>query len=190
MSEQPVLKMILAMSPEGGIGSGGGLPWRLEGDLKRFQELTKGSVVVMGRNTFNSLPNGALKDRVNIVVSSRVSAEIPVEFDRGAFWVRSINKAVELATLMLAKEVWFMGGAGIYEEAFPMVDEVHVTLVHRDKEEGVGYDTYVDLTFPHADWMPAELGQSLFDIDASTGLPVPSHTYMTFFRKVPLNRTR
>ena len=56
--------MILASTPSGIIGDNGKLPWpRLEGDLKRFKERTLGHVVIMGRNTFNSLPNGPLPER-------------------------------------------------------------------------------------------------------------------------------
>ena len=52
----PPISLIVARASNGVIGKGGGLPWHISADLKRFKALTMGSVMVMGRRTFESLP--------------------------------------------------------------------------------------------------------------------------------------
>ncbi|MEM9281065.1 MAG: dihydrofolate reductase, partial [Verrucomicrobiota bacterium] len=66
---KPVLKAIVAMASNRVIGKDGDLPWRLSEDLKWFKKLTVGNPIVMGRKTMESLPNGPLPKRRNIVIS-------------------------------------------------------------------------------------------------------------------------
>jgi dihydrofolate reductase len=55
------MKLIVACDPKGGIGYNNKLPWsNIQGDLPRFKNLTQGQVVVMGRNTWDSLPKKAI----------------------------------------------------------------------------------------------------------------------------------
>lgn len=69
-----MIKMIFASTKMGVIGKDGKLPWPpLKGELKKFKELTTGNIVVMGRTTFNSLPNGPLSDRYNFVLSNNIT---------------------------------------------------------------------------------------------------------------------
>src|SRR5882672_1666299 len=99
--------MIYAMSPEGVIGVHGKIPWRYPGDLKRFKRLTTGSTVIMGRATFESIGR-PLPGRRNVVVTSRL-ADVP-----GIQCARSIDEALSLAG---DADIWFIGGARIYEGA-------------------------------------------------------------------------
>ena len=64
------LSIIVAVAANNAIGKDNDLLWHLPGDLKRFKETTTGHAIIMGKNTFHSLPNGALPNRRNIVVSS------------------------------------------------------------------------------------------------------------------------
>jgi len=66
--ERPPITIIIARAQNGVIGRGGTLPWHIPADLKRFKALTMGSVMVMGRKTFDSLP-GILPGRRHIVVT-------------------------------------------------------------------------------------------------------------------------
>ena len=70
------LTIIAAMSENRVIGRAGDLPWRLPDDFKRFKRLTRGHHVVMGRKTFESLPGGALTDRVNLVITRQKFEEV------------------------------------------------------------------------------------------------------------------
>ena len=71
------MKLIIACDPKGGIGFNGKLPWtNLQGDLLRFKELTTGKVILMGRNTWESLPKKPLPNRINVVVSSNTISKM------------------------------------------------------------------------------------------------------------------
>jgi dihydrofolate reductase len=111
--------MIWAQSPEGVIGVGGRIPWRYPGDLRRFKAVTMGSTVVMGRRTFESVGK-PLPGRRNIVVTSR-PLDVP-----GVERVASIEEALARVE---SGDVWFVGGARIYEEAMKCVDVIDVTYV-------------------------------------------------------------
>ena len=65
-------ELVVAMDVDGCIGSNNTIPWSLPEDLKHFKELTENNIVIMGRKTFESLPNGPLKNRMNIVISSHI----------------------------------------------------------------------------------------------------------------------
>ena len=65
-------ELIVAMSKNGVIGNNNKLPWYIPEDLVNFSELTKGHIIIMGRKTFESLPNGPLKNRLNVVLSRTI----------------------------------------------------------------------------------------------------------------------
>jgi dihydrofolate reductase len=111
--------MIFAASPHGVIGIGGTIPWRYLGDWRRFKRVTMGATVVMGRATFDSIGK-PLPGRRNVVITSR-ALDVP-EVDR----VRSIEEALARAG---DGDVWFIGGARVYEEAMKHVDVIDVTYV-------------------------------------------------------------
>ena len=111
--------MIYAMSPEGVIGVGGGIPWRYPADLKRFKRLTTGTTVVMGRTTFESIGR-PLPGRRNLVVTSRPLAVAGIEA------VASLPEALARAG---DAPLWFIGGARIYAEAMAHVALIDVTYV-------------------------------------------------------------
>src|SRR5579883_2104221 len=111
--------MILAVSPEGVIGLGGKIPWRHPGDMRRFKRVTMGATVIMGRATFEETGK-PLPGRRNIVVTSR-RLDVP-----GVEQVASVEEALARAG---DADVWFIGGARIYEEAMRYVDVIDVTYV-------------------------------------------------------------
>lgn len=130
--------LIVATDRQGGIGLGGGLPWRLPDDLRRFKALTLGKPVVMGRRTWDSIGR-PLPGRLNIVVSRDPRRAI-----EGATVAATLEAA--LAAAGNVPEVCVIGGAEIYRLALPLADRVELTEVHAN----VGADTF----FPPLD--PAE----------------------------------
>lgn len=110
--------MIVAVSQDGVIGLNGAIPWHYKGDMQRFKRLTMGSVIVMGRATWDSLPKKPLPGRRNVVITSR-----PLE---AVETYRSIDEALRAIG---DADVWFIGGARIYEEAMKHVDVIDVTYV-------------------------------------------------------------
>jgi dihydrofolate reductase len=111
--------MIYAVSPEGVIGAGGKIPWHYAGDWRRFKRVTFGSAIIMGRKTFESIGK-PLPGRRNIVVSSG-----PIDVS-GVETVGGIEEGLARAG---GADVWFIGGARIYEEAMKYVDVIDVTYV-------------------------------------------------------------
>lgn len=88
--ETPRLGAIWAQTIDGVIGRNGTMPWHVPEDLKHFQEVTTGKPVIMGRRTWESLPDAykPLPGRTNIIVSRSVGA---VEARDGAIWVSSLD---------------------------------------------------------------------------------------------------
>lgn len=102
--------IIAAMDENRGIGKNNDLPWHLSADLKHFAAVTKGGTVIMGRKTWESLPEAyrPLKERLNIVVS-RGELELP----DGVKLAHSLDEAIELAE----GKTFVIGGATLYAEA-------------------------------------------------------------------------
>lgn len=124
------MKLILACDPNGGIGYQNKLPWtNIQGDLPRFKRLTEGHPVVMGRNTWDSLPKKPLPNRINIVVTSRPFVEDGVA---------SINRLINYPDLY-----WLIGGAKLIEQAWPYINEIHLTKVY----DHYTCDTFIDLLY-------------------------------------------
>lgn len=124
------LALVVAYSRNRVIGRDGDLPWRLPSDLARFKEITMGGTVVMGRRTWESIPPRfrPLPGRRNIVLTRDASAV----FD-GAETATSLSEA-----LALAPDCFVIGGGTVYEEALPLADVVHATVV----EDDVDGDTF------------------------------------------------
>ena len=119
----PRITLVVARARNGVIGRGGKLPWHLPADLKRFKALTMGSVMVMGRKTFDSLP-GLLPGRRHVVLTRdrNWSAE-------GAEIARSVDEALELAR---GERVSVIGGAEIFDLFLPLADRIELTEVLED----------------------------------------------------------
>jgi dihydrofolate reductase len=129
------MKLILACDPNGGIGYQNKLPWtNIQGDLPRFKRLTEGHPVVMGRNTWDSLPKKPLPNRVNIVVTSRPFVEEGVA---------SINRLLNYPDLY-----WLIGGAKLIEQAWSYINEIHLTKVY----DHYTCDTFIDLLYIEANF--------------------------------------
>ncbi|RHA43567.1 dihydrofolate reductase [Cellulomonas rhizosphaerae] len=117
------VSLIWARTRDGVIGSGGGLPWHLPEDLARFRSLTGGHPVVMGRATWESLPERfrPLPGRRNVVLSRSDGFDAP-----GAEVVGSLPAALEL---LGDEDVWVVGGGAVYAQALPLAGRVEVTVV-------------------------------------------------------------
>jgi dihydrofolate reductase len=133
------LSVVVAADERGGIGRGGGLPWHLPEDLKRFKAITMGKPIVMGRRTWDSIGR-PLPGRRSIVVSRQAGLAI-----EGAEVVGSLEQALRAASD--APEVCVIGGAELYRLALPRADVVHLTRVHATVEA----DTFLPALDP-SDW--------------------------------------
>lgn len=128
--ENTRIGMIWAQSTAGVIGDGSDMPWHLPEDLKHFKRTTAGSPVVMGRLSWESLPevNRPLPGRANIVVTSDSSYTAP-----GATVVTTVADALVSAGEQCDNgTVWVMGGGTVYRQCMGVADSIVVTEIDCD----------------------------------------------------------
>ncbi len=124
------------------IGKDNKLLVRIPSDMKFFRSMTTGNVVVMGRKTLESFPGGQpLKDRVNIVLSSRPDYQV-----KGAVVVHSQEELMEELGRYPDKEIYVIGGESVYRSLLPLCTVAHVTKVDHAYE--------ADTFFPNLDELP------------------------------------
>ena len=116
-----MISIIAAVAKNRAIGFQNKLIYWLPNDLKRFKALTTGHTIIMGRNTFLSLPKGALPNRRNIVLTRSLKA-----FE-GCDVYPSLEEA--LAHCNKDEEVFIIGGASVYEQALPLADRLFLTEI-------------------------------------------------------------
>lgn len=121
--------IIVAIANDYAIGMDNKLLCHLPEDLKHFKEMTSGHTVVMGRNTFFSLPKGALPKRRNIVLSP------DEESFPGCETAHSFPEVFELC--QKDELVFFIGGAMVYRQALEWVDSLYITWIHASFEADV-----------------------------------------------------
>ena len=117
------ITLVVARADNGVIGRGGGLPWRIPADLKRFKALTLGTPMIMGRRTFDSLP-GLLPGRRHIVLTRD-----PVWRADGAEVAHTPDAALALAG---DGAVSVIGGADVFALFLPHASRIELTEVHAD----------------------------------------------------------
>jgi dihydrofolate reductase len=159
-----MLTLVAAVARNGIIGKDNALPWHLPADLRHFKELTTGHTVIMGRKTWESLPEKfrPLPGRQNIVVTRNAGYAAA-----GAKVVTSLEDAVAAAT---DAEAFVIGGAELYRAALPLADRLQLTEIDRDYAG--------DTRFPdrdHALWR--ELARSNHTDDSS-----PGYAFVTYER--------
>ena len=128
------IQLIYARAANGVIGKDNTMPWHLPEDMAHFKDLTRGSAVIMGRKTWDSLPARfrPLPGRTNIVVTRQGDWQPEPASDKVAR-ATSLEEALELAQ-KLSQDVWVIGGAQIYAQTLPLADAVEVTEIGRDYE--------------------------------------------------------
>lgn len=147
------------------IGYKNRLLYAIPSDMTRFRMLTTGHTIIMGRKTFESLPNGALPNRRNIVIS-KTREQIA-----GCEVYASLEEALEARKEAAEDECFIIGGASIYEQALPFADKLYLTIVEKEPE-------HADTFFPEIN--PAEWEVTEKEMRNENGLPF---TFLTLYRK-------
>ncbi len=153
------MKAILAADKNWGIGYQNRLLVSIPSDMKFFRQTTTGKVVVMGRKTLESFPNGLpLKNRTNIVLTANPEYEV-----KDAIIVHSQDELLEELKKYDTDDIYVIGGESVYRMMLPYCDTVLVTKIDRVFQA----DTY----FPNLDemdeWVMTEEGeeQTCFDLE-------------------------
>ena len=137
------MKIIVCIAQNYAIGSNNDLLFSLPPDMKFFRETTLGKVIVMGRNTLESFPQGQpLAGRTNIVLTRNMAYKV-----NGATVVHSIEELLEELKKYADDDIYIVGGETIYRQMLPYCSKAHVTKVDHSYE--------ADAHFPNLDEEPA-----------------------------------
>ena len=134
-----MLSIIVAISENYAIGKAGDLLCHLPNDLKHFKDLTTGATVVMGKNTFFSLPRRPLPNRRNIVLTRDESFQY-----ENTEVAHSIDHL--LSILSADEKVFIIGGGEVYKQFMPLVDELQITHIHHTWEDADTFFPEIDLS--------------------------------------------
>ena len=127
------ISLIVAASTNNVIGKNNELPWKLPNDMKFFKNTTWGMPVIMGRKTFESLnKQQPLPGRINIVLTKQKDWKA-----EGTIKTDSIKDALFVAKDAETNEIFFIGGAEIFNEVLPKSDRIYMTRVHSNVEGDV-----------------------------------------------------
>ncbi|MFN2644475.1 MAG: dihydrofolate reductase [Burkholderiales bacterium] len=132
--QAPSIYLVAAVASNGVIGRNGKLPWHLPEDLKHFKRITLGHPIIMGRRTWESLPQ-ALPERENIVVTRTPGYEAP-----GAAVASSLETAIALCAGEPVALV--IGGSQLFADSLPMAAGLVMTEIHRAYEGDTWFPSY------------------------------------------------
>ncbi|MDL2261875.1 dihydrofolate reductase [Bacteroidales bacterium OttesenSCG-928-I21] len=158
--------IVVAISENNAIGKNNELLWHISGDLKRFKEITTGHTVIMGKNTYLSLPKRPLPNRKNVVVSSKT--EETKKFFPEIDVVANIEEALQIADS--DKENFIIGGGAIYKDFLPLSNKIYLTIVHEEYE--------ADVFFPEINYEEWNIVEKEEHLEHE-----PKFTYLTLTRK-------
>lgn len=152
------IALIVAYNKINGIGKDGHLLYHISEDLKHFKKITANYPIVMGRKTFESLPNGALPNRLNIILSrNNKDYNGAIKFDNLGLVLDYVNKNDY-------DKVFFIGGAEIYKKVLELnwITTMYITYIDDDKD--------ADTFFPKLDKDKWNLTENIENIDPKTNL--------------------
>jgi dihydrofolate reductase len=157
------LHLIFARAANGVIGKDNALPWHLPEDMAHFKRTTLGHPVIMGRKTWDSLPERfrPLPGRTNIVVTHN-----PAWLAEGALRASSLQEALSLCPAE-ATDAWVIGGAQIYAAALPLASSAVVTEIAQEFEGDAHAPTF------GPEWLESAREQHT----SANGLPFAFVTY-------------
>lgn len=135
------MNLIAAVDKNWAIGLNNKLLVSIPADMKFFRATTTGKVIVMGRKTLESFPNGLpLKNRVNIVLTSDGNFRV-----KGAVIVHSMEELLEELKNFKSEDIYVVGGESIYRQLLDLCDVAHITKIE--------YEYEADSYFPNLDEM-------------------------------------
>ncbi len=152
------MKLIVAADKNWAIGKDNRMMWSIPADMKFFRETTKGNVVIMGRKTLESFPQGQpLKNRVNIVITRKKDYKV-----KGAVIVHSVKEAVKKAE-SYEGEIFVIGGESIYRAMLKYCDTAFVTKI----DYAFDADTYFPNLDKDEEWRMTKISeeQTCFDLE-------------------------
>lgn len=137
------LSVIVGINKKRGIGLNGTLPWNFPEDLKYFQMITKSTidpnkknVVIMGRNTMNSIPKFPLKNRINICISNTLKNDTTNAETNNYLVYSSLNEAItNIQNRIDIEKIFIIGGAMLYNDSLKHPSFKHLYLNELNDEQ-------------------------------------------------------
>jgi len=145
--------LILACTTEGGIGINNKIPWNIPEEMALFKKITsdvncyiKKNAVIMGRKTWNSLSNKPLKNRINIIITSKTDE---IETDNSNIYsFKSFDESLEFCNdSIFVNKIFVIGGKTLYDLSLnnpkysSKIDNIHLSIIKKKYE----CDTFIDL---------------------------------------------
>ncbi|MBI2443972.1 MAG: dihydrofolate reductase [Candidatus Magasanikbacteria bacterium] len=142
-----MITLVAAVAQNNCIGKNGGIPWRIPEDWRRMQALTLGKVLIMGRRTWESIPESRrpLPGRTNVVITRAPRAQFPP----GVEVYITINEAIAAHP---HEAIIGFGGQKIYEEMLPLAEVLEITRVHQTVDAGDAFFPPIDRTVWQETW--------------------------------------
>ncbi len=145
------ISIIVAIAENNAIGKDNMLLWHLPNDLKRFKLITEGYKIIMGKNTYYSLPKRPLPKRTNVILTDVKDEQID-----DCLMVYSIDDVIDKCDN--EKENFIIGGASVYRQFLTIAQTLHITWVHANFEG--------DVFFPEIDskiWIETDVEHHVKD---------------------------
>ncbi len=153
------MNIIVAVDKNWAIGKNNKMMWSIPADMRFFREKTTGHVVVMGRKTLESFPNGLpLKQRTNIVLSRDKNYQV-----KGTLVMHTTEELLEHLKGYAPEEIFIIGGESIYRQFLPYCDTAYVTKI----DHAYDADTHFSNLDEMPEWEMTEAGeeQTSFDLE-------------------------
>ncbi|MBU1678890.1 MAG: dihydrofolate reductase [Bacteroidetes bacterium] len=143
--------IITALSPNYSISENGKIPWNIPSEIMHFKNTTTGHIVLMGRKTYQSLPN-PLENRINIVLSKTV---IKDEKYPQTMFIDSLEKIKLIIEKYSEKNLFIIGGGEIFAQVLNSIDEMIISFIKQDYNGDIFFPK-----FDKAEWVQSEIANN------------------------------
>jgi len=151
-----MIVLIWAEDKNKGIGKDNKLPWNIKAEMEHFRNTTRGSIVVMGRKTFESIGR-PLPKRVNIILTTNPSYKV-----EGCLVFDTVDKIISYyKTSNEGKDMYIIGGKQVYQSFIPYADKLIISKIHNSYE----CDTFMDIPLSNFKLVSKDESNSEFSIE-------------------------
>lgn len=153
------MNLIASVDRNWAIGNKNQLLVSIPNDMKCFREMTNGQIVVLGRKTLETFPNGLPLQNRNNIVLTRVRESII----KHALVVHSVEELLEQLAYYNDKEIFIIGGQNVYEQMLPYCNTAYITKIDHSYEA----DAYLENLDHNSEWKLVEESeeQTYFDLE-------------------------
>ena len=182
MNVEPTLSMVVAFTNRQVLGNNNSIPWHLPEDLQHFRKITEHGVVIMGRKTFESLPNGPLKNRMNVVITRQPMKHhrtLETENENLRFVTMESVETIISEYQQQQRPIFIIGGSEIYSLFFDYCKTIYIAHVLDDTIEGDVHFPYdVQYFCDNSAYDTLDIGEVMFSKHNNL-----AYQYYTFVRK-------